>query len=168
MARSTWQPRRMVEIGVAVAGLAGLVACGGSQAASQAAGSAPASAEARELIDPQPGLYAMASRFGNLVWTAGHLPEGVAVAAPIGEQVEQALDNLEATLEAAGAGFDTVVKANVYLTDFDEWDGFNTAFLARMDPYGLPPRTTVEVGELGFGYKVEIEMVAHVREADSP
>ena len=80
--------------------------------------------------------------------------------------MEQALDNLEATLEAAGAGFDTVVKANVYLTDFGDWDGFNATFGARMSEFGLPPRSTIEVGELGFGYRVEIEMVAHVREAD--
>ena len=168
MARATWQPRRVVEIGLAGVVLAGLVACGAAQAPSDAAEGAPASGEARELVNPREGLYADASRFGNLVWTAGHLPEGIGAAAPIEEQVNQALDNLEATLEAAGAGFDTVVKANVYLTNFDEWDAFNEAFRARMEPHGLPPRTTVEVGELGGGYRIEIEMVAHLRGADAP
>jgi 2-iminobutanoate/2-iminopropanoate deaminase len=168
MARSTWQPRRVVEIGLAAVALAGLVACSAAQAPSEGADRAPASAQARALVNPREGLYADASQFGNLVWTAGHLPEGIAVAAPIEDQVDQALDNLEATLEAAGAGFDTVLKANVYLTDFDEWDAFNEAFRARMEPHGLPPRTTVEVGELGGGYRVEIEMVAHLRGADAP
>ena len=102
---------------------------------------------------------------GDLVWTAGHLPEGVDVDAPIEDQVAQALDNIEATLEAAGAGFDTVVQANVYITSFDDWEGFNAVFAARLGEFGLPPRTTVAVSELGFGYRVEIAMVAHTRAA---
>ena len=168
MPRSTWWPRRTVEIGLAGTALLALVACGATQAPNEVDASASPSAGVRELIDPQSGLYAMASRYGDLVWTAGHLPEGVPTSASMEDQVNQALDNLEATLEAAGAGFDTVIKANVYLADFAEWDQFNTAFLVRMDQYGLPPRTTVEVGELGFGYKVEIDMVAHRRGADGP
>ena len=140
-----------------------LVGCGTGQAGTSA--SPEPAASARELIDPLPDLYAQASRMGDLVWTAGHLPEGVDVDAPIEEQVNQALDNIEATLEAAGAGFDTVVKANVYITSFDDWEGFNDVFAARLGEFGLPPRSTVAVSELGFGYKVEIEMVAHVRDA---
>lgn len=119
----------------------------------------------RELLLPRSGLYSDAVRFGDLVWTAGHLPEGVDVDAPIEDQVNQALDNLEATLEEAGAGFDTVIKANVYLTDFEDWEGFNSVFFERLSETGLPARTTVAVRELGFGYKVEIELVAHVRDA---
>ena len=98
-----------------------------------------------------------------MVWTAGHLPEGVPVTASIEEQVTQVLDNLEETLEAAGAGFDTVVHANVYLTSFDDWEGFNSVFFERLYEVGLPPRSAIAVSELGFGYRVEIEMVAHVR-----
>lgn len=141
-----------------------VAACGTGQTGTSASPE-PTASSVRELIEPRAGLYAEASRMGDLVWTAGHLPEGVPVHAPIEDQVNQALDNLEATLEAAGAGFDTVVKANVYLTSFDDWEGFNSVFFERLTDHGLPPRTTVAVSELGFGYKVEIEMVAHVRDA---
>ena len=139
-----------------------LAACAADAAGS---GSMESSAPGRELLEPRLGLYAEASRYGDLVWTAGHLPEGVPVSAPIEEQVTQVLDNLESTLEDAGAGFDTVVKANVFLTSFDDWDAFNTAFFERMTEYGLPPRSTVAVSELGWGYRVEIEMVAVLRDA---
>ena len=122
----------------------------------------------RELLEPRSGLYAEASRVGNMVWTAGHLPEGVPVTATVEAQVTRALDNLEQTLENAGAGFDTVVKANVYLTSFDDWEAFNTIFQLRLARAGgLPPRSVVAVSELGFGYRVEIEMVAIVRESSN-
>lgn len=124
---------------------------------------AASSAPVRQLLLPRAGLYAEASRVGDMVWTAGHLPEGVLVTASIEEQVTQVLDNLEETLEAAGAGFDTVVHANVYLTSFDDWEGFNSVFFERLYEFGLPPRSAIAVSELGFGYRVEIEMVAHVR-----
>jgi enamine deaminase RidA (YjgF/YER057c/UK114 family) len=99
-----------------------------------------------------------------LIWTAGHLPEGIPAVSPIENQVEQVLDNLEVTLESAGAGFDTVLQTHVYLTDFADWQSFNRIYVERFGEFGLPPRTTVEVSELGLGYAIEIEMVAHVRE----
>ena len=85
--------------------------------------------------------------------------------APIEEQVEQVLDNLERTLTLANAGFDTLLKTNVYLLDWDDWDAFNAIYEERIGRVHLaPPRTTVDVDRLGLGYRIEIEMVAHVRE----
>lgn len=142
-----------------------LVGCAstGAGATTDTAPSPQSPESSRELIKPRAGLYAEASRAGDMIWTAGHLPEGVLASATMQEQVNQALDNLEETLEAAGAGFDTVVKANVYITTFDDWEAFNAAFFERMNEFGLPPRSTVAVSEIGLGYRVEIEMVARVR-----
>lgn len=129
-------------------------------------GGNPASgAVRRELLEPRPGLYAEASRAGNMVWTAGQLPEGLPSTASIEDQVTLVLDSLEETLENAGAGFDTVVKANVYLTSWDDWEAFNTIYSLRFSRAGgSPPRSVVAVSELGLGYRVEIELVALVRE----
>ena len=82
---------------------------------------------------------------------------------PFETQVEVVLDDLEATLESAGAGFDTVLKTNVYLLSMEDWEAFNEIYVRRVGATGLPPRTTVQVAALGFG-AIEIEMVAHVRE----
>ena len=118
----------------------------------------------RDLV--QPGvMLSSAAVYGDLVWTAGHLPEGVSPDAPIEDQVTQVLDNLEQTLDGAGAGFDTLLKTNVYLLDWDDWEAFNEIYEARVGrPYVAPPRTTVDVDTIGLGYRIEIEMVAHVRQ----
>jgi 2-iminobutanoate/2-iminopropanoate deaminase len=73
------------------------------------------------------------------------------------------MDGLQATLEEAGAGFDTVVMTNVYLTDFNTWPEFNAVYTGYFEDR-LPPRVTVEISELGFG-DIEISMVAYVRDS---
>lgn len=123
---------------------------------------AEAQPPSRELINPDVN-YAAASRFGDLVFTAGHLPD--APGASFKGQVEDVLDRLEATLKASGAGFDTLLKVNVYLADFDDWDTFNTVYLRRIGRYGTPPRTTVDVARLGFDSPIEIAAIAHVRKS---
>ena len=64
--------------------------------------------------------------------------------------MNEVLDRLEATLKASGAGFDTLLKVNVYLTNWDNWDTFETIYVQRIGRYGTPPRTTVEVSRLGY------------------
>ena len=140
-------------------GLFTIQACGGA-----ASNSPQPSAKVRQLIHPNPDMgYSDASGYGDLVWTAGHLPFQANSTDPFATQVEAVLDNLEATLEEAGAGFDTVLKTNVYLMSFDDWPVFNEVYVARLGQYGLPPRSTIQVAGLGLG-RIEIEMVAHVRE----
>jgi 2-iminobutanoate/2-iminopropanoate deaminase len=121
-----------------------------------------ASTVQRELFHPNEGGYSNASRYGDLVWTAGHLPFQADASDPFATQVEAVLDDLEVTLKEAGAGFDTVLKTNVYLLSFDDWEAFNEVYVRRVGVFGLPPRTTVQVAGLGLG-RIEIEMVAHVR-----
>jgi enamine deaminase RidA (YjgF/YER057c/UK114 family) len=77
--------------------------------------------------------------------------------------VTEVLDRLEAKLKESGAGFDTLLKVNVYLTDFDNWDLFNSIYLDRVGQYGTPPRTTVEISRLGFDSLIEIAAIAYVR-----
>jgi enamine deaminase RidA (YjgF/YER057c/UK114 family) len=146
---------------IALALVAALIvaACAAPGASAPAAGSPPA----RELFKETGLGYSMASRYGDLVWTAGHLPTMANPTDPFETKVEVLLDDLEATLEAAGAGFDTVLKTNVYLLSMEDWETFNEVYVRRVGATGLPPRTTVQVAALGFGSPIEIEMVAHVR-----
>jgi 2-iminobutanoate/2-iminopropanoate deaminase len=121
-------------------------------------------APVRELINPGDSL-AEASRFGDLVFTAGFL--GDASGDDFTADVDDALNRLEAALGASGAGFDTLLKVNVYLTDWDNWETFDTIYRGRIGKYGTPPRTTVEIVRLGFDAPIEIAAIAHVR-ASSP
>ncbi|MDQ4036516.1 MAG: RidA family protein, partial [Chloroflexota bacterium] len=58
---------------------------------------------------------------GGLVFTVGVVGSNPAtselVAGGLEAQVHQALDNLEAILDAAGTTMSSIVKANVYLAD---------------------------------------------------
>lgn len=109
------------------------------------------------------GPYSACVRKGNMVYPAGQIgvyPDtGELVSDDLGEQAAQALKNLCAALESAGAAIDDVVKANVYLTDMEGFEALNRAFGAvfKKDP---PSRTCIAVRGLPKGAKVEIELVA--------
>ena len=77
--------------------------------------------------------------------------------------MEDALNRAEVALEASGAGFDTLLKVNVYLTDWDNWETFDTIYVSRIGEYGTPPRTTVEIVRLGLDGPIEIAAIAYER-----
>jgi enamine deaminase RidA (YjgF/YER057c/UK114 family) len=76
------------------------------------------------------------------------------------EQARQALRNLAAVLDAAGAVLTDVLKVTVYLTDIDDRTAINEA---RREAFGSsrPASTLVEVTRLArLGARVEIEAIA--------
>lgn len=103
----------------------------------------------------------------DTVYTAGQIPKdpetGEVVGETIEEQTDQTFKNLEAVLEAAGTSFDNVVKTTAFLTNMDDYDGFNRVYRERM-PEPHPARSTVEVAALAIDIKVEVEMVAAIPE----
>jgi reactive intermediate/imine deaminase len=111
------------------------------------------------------GAYSQGTTTGRLVFTAGQIaltPEGDFLSeSSVAVQTEQALDNVLAVLDAAGAGTDDVLKTTVFLADIDDFDEMNETYATyfRDDP---PARSAVEVGALPKGAAVEIEAVAVV------
>ena len=85
--------------------------------------------------------------------TTHRLAEGTAA------QTAQALENVRAVLEAAGATLDDVVRAGVFLTDMREFKAMNEVY-ARYFQSPFPARTTVQVAALPLGAAVEIDVVA--------
>ena len=113
------------------------------------------------------GPYSQAVRTANLIFTAGQIPLDPAtqqvVAAGITEQTTQVLENLKAILEAAGTGLDRVVKATVFLTDFNDFAAMNAVYAEYLGKGGVAPaRTTVEVSRLPKDSLIEIELIAEV------
>ncbi len=110
------------------------------------------------------GPYSQAVRVGDLVFTAGQValrPDGTFVDGSVAEQTEQVMRNLAAVLEAAGTGFEHVVKATCFLTDMATFDEFNRVYGSYFT--GEPPaRSTVAVAGLPKGAAVEVELVARV------
>jgi 2-iminobutanoate/2-iminopropanoate deaminase len=114
------------------------------------------------------GPYSQGIRVGNLVFTAGQIaldPGTQQVVAPgITEQTTQVLENLKAILEAAGSSLAQVVKATVFLKDFNDFAAMNAIYGVYLAPQGVvpPARSTVEVSRLPKDVLVEIDLIAEV------
>jgi 2-iminobutanoate/2-iminopropanoate deaminase len=83
------------------------------------------------------------------------------VSGSIEEETEQVMKNLLGVLEAAGTGFDRVVKATIYLTDMDCFPAVNQVYGSYFSTV-KPARATVAVAALPKSARVEIEVVALV------
>ena len=83
---------------------------------------------------------------------SGNIPEGIAA------QAEQSCRNVGAVLEAAGSGFENVVKTTCFLADMADFAGFNrvyeTFFVSK------PARSCVAAKALPKGVLCEIEAIA--------
>ena len=111
------------------------------------------------------GAYSQATTNGDVVFTAGQIPltpDGELQAdAPIAEQTELALSNLEAVLAAAGAELRDVLKVTVFLADIDDFDEMNETYATYFDDEP-PARSAVEAGALPKGVDIEVEAIASV------
>ena len=113
------------------------------------------------------GPYSQGVRTGNLIFTAGQIPldpvTQQVVASGITEQTTRVLENLKAVLEAGGSGLERVVKATVFLKDFNDFAAMNAVYAEYLGRGGAAPaRTTVEVSRLPKDALIEIELVAEV------
>lgn len=111
------------------------------------------------------GPYSQAIKTGGFVFASGQLgldPVDGKLREGLEEQTQQALDNLRAVLEAAGASLADVVKTTIYLVDITQFSAVNRVYGAAFD--GVPPaRSTVQVSALPLGGLIEIEAIAVVR-----
>ena len=109
------------------------------------------------------GPYSQAVIAGDLIFTSGQIPLDPAtqqmVEGDIRVQTERVMDSLQAVLEAAGAGFEQVVKATIYLADLGDFSTVNEVYGKRF-PRSPPARSTVQVAALPKGARVEIELIA--------
>ena len=114
------------------------------------------------------GPYSQGARAGGLLFTSGQIaldPETQQViAGGISEQTEQVFANLKAILEAGGSSFSQVVKATVFLKNFDDFAAMNAIYAEHLAAGGSrpPARTTVEVSRLPKDALVEIDLIALV------
>jgi 2-iminobutanoate/2-iminopropanoate deaminase len=111
--------------------------------------------------------YTDAVKAGGLLFLSGLVPvdeQGALVGEDAAEQARQVFRNMELVLEAAGCGFDDVVKVTHFLLDIDDRPAINPV---RMEFFGeaRPASTLVEVSALAVpGALLEIEAVAAIPE----
>jgi 2-iminobutanoate/2-iminopropanoate deaminase len=111
------------------------------------------------------GHYSQAIVHGGLAFVAGQLPFVPGSAehrvGTIEEQTEQALRNVGAVLDAAGSSLAKAVQMTIYVSDMGLWSRVNVAY-ARMMGEHKPARAVVPVGDLHYGYQIEIQAIGAV------
>ncbi len=108
------------------------------------------------------GPYSQAIKLGGLLFTSGQIPldaAGQLVEGGIEEQTHQVFRNLDAVLEAAGASFQDVVKATVFMKDMNQFATVNGIYSSYFGEH-KPARSAVEVARLPKDVLVEIEVIA--------
>ena len=127
--------------------------------------------------NPKPiANYTEAFRAGDLIFVAGQLATDFKTGVPpeaktnpafpyygsdIKLQTNYILKNLQRTFAAAGSSLDHVIKAQVFLTDLDDFAGFDEVWRTF---FKVPPaRTTVQTtGLLVKDTLIEIDLVGYV------
>ncbi|QEN88157.1 RidA family protein [Labrys sp. KNU-23] len=110
--------------------------------------------------------YSAAIRSGDLLFVAGQVgsrPDGTPEP-DFRRQVELAFDNLQATLKAAGAGFDDIVDITSFHTD--PQNQFETIMAVKNQIFDRPPYpnwTAIGVNWLA-GFDFEIKVIARIPE----
>ena len=107
------------------------------------------------------GPYSQGGEVGGLIYTSGqspvdpatgNIPEGIAA------QAEQSCKNVGAILEAAGSGYDKVVKTTCFLAEIADFAAFNEVYAKYF--VSKPARSCVAVKDLPKGVLCEVEAIA--------
>src|SRR5947209_424647 len=125
-------------------------------------------AQAREAVSTSQapkaiGPYSQAIKANGFVFISGQVAfdpaTGNLITGGIEQQTEQVMKNLSAILQAAGSGWDRVVKTTVYLKNMSEFAQMNEVY-AKAHSGAPPARSTVEVARLPRDVSVEIDVIA--------
>ena len=108
--------------------------------------------------------YSAAIRSGDLLFVAGQVGsrEDGSPEPDFERQVRRAFDNLKATLEAAGCGFDDIVDVTSFHTDPEPQ--FETVMKVKNQNFREPPHptwTAIGVNWLA-GFDFEIKVIARI------
>ena len=107
------------------------------------------------------GPYSQGYVANGFVFTSGQIPvepETGAIPQGIAAQAEQSCRNVGAILEAAGVGFENVIKTTCFLADMGDFAAFNEVYAKFF--VSKPARSCVAVKDLPKGVLCEIEAIA--------
>jgi len=111
------------------------------------------------------GPYSQAVQAGGLLFCSGQIPldpaTGELVRGDVAVQTGQVMRNIAAVLEAAGTGFDRVIKTTIFLADMADFAAVNEVYGSCFSGH-KPARSTVAVKDLPRGALIEIEVIAAV------
>lgn len=107
------------------------------------------------------GPYSQGFEAGGLIFTSGQIglnPQDGSLAQGLRAQAHQACRNIGQVLQAAGVGFESVVKTTCFLADMADFAAFNEIYTQYFT--SRPARSCVAVKTLPKGALCEIEAIA--------
>ncbi|MCD8098132.1 MAG: RidA family protein [Lachnospiraceae bacterium] len=107
------------------------------------------------------GPYSQGFEVNGLIFSSGQIPVDPAmgnIPEGIAAQAEQSCKNVGAILEAAGSGYDKVVKTTCFLADIADFAAFNEVYAKYF--ISKPARSCVAVRDLPKGVLCEVEAIA--------
>ncbi|HQO50226.1 MAG TPA: RidA family protein [Bacteroidales bacterium] len=109
------------------------------------------------------GPYSQAIEANGMLFISGQVPIDPATAkivdGDITAQTEQVMKNIAAILQAAGYGFENVVKSTCLLSDMANFAAMNAVY-AKYYPADPPARAAFAVKGLPLNALIEIETIA--------
>ena len=107
------------------------------------------------------GPYSQGYEVNGMVFISGQIPVDPAtgnIPEGISAQAEQSCKNVGAILEAAGSGYDKVVKTTCFLAEIADFAAFNEVYAKYF--VSKPARSCVAVKDLPKGVLCEVEAIA--------
>ena len=107
------------------------------------------------------GPYSQGFVTNGFVFTSGQIPvnpETGEIPSGIEAQAAQSCKNVGAILEAAGSGYDKVVKTTCFLAEMSDFAAFNAVYAEYFT--SKPARSCVAVKDLPKGVLCEVEAIA--------
>lgn len=98
-----------------------------------------------------------------MLFISGQIPAdpetGDLLMSSIEEETHRVMKNLKAILEAAGLGFENVLKTSIFISDMDNFSRINEVYGSYFSGE-YPARETVQVARLPKDVNVEISAIA--------
>lgn len=107
------------------------------------------------------GPYSQGYEVNGMIYTSGQIPVDPAtgeIPEGIAAQAEQSCKNVGAILEAAGSGYEKVVKTTCFLAEIADFAAFNEVYARYF--VSKPARSCVAVKDLPKGVLCEVEAIA--------
>jgi len=110
------------------------------------------------------GPYNQAVLIDNTLYTSGQIALDPKTMELVLEDIEtetrQVMENMKSVLEAAGMGFENVVKTTIFIIHMNDFGAINRVYGGYFDEKTAPARETVQVSGLPKGVNIEISMIA--------
>lgn len=113
------------------------------------------------------GPYSQGIKVNSFIYTSGQLPinpETGEMPESVEEQTRQSLKNVEAILLEGGSDLNNIIKTTVFMTDLSYFNNMNEVYASFFVEGALPARSCFQVAKLPKDAKVEIEVVAVIKE----